>query len=517
MVKKVIVCVSAAFFAIAFLACSSKPDPKEEKLHLISLDNDWTQITKGEPFPWKEMDGFFQSDSHPYGFDRHPKPKLGSREDSVVYVSVLKGDSGKVALKINQDYGSALSQLYDYYICEPAYPYNAISSIDTSEYVFAPKDSVETIALCRTSEGRAEKVQELHMHSYSWKEYDFYVYIMGNEKAINDRDQMANSNEFWDFFDKAYGQAIVKHGNTYGEFVSAGAVKIKNSPDAAEESVNRHYILSRANGKYDPKDSCMLGDILEINEKIISRTAGGGTKRNLIQVAYPAKRFWPLTFDGNNNIQICGEPTDSPVGRVLELEPIADPKCPATAKASVTRDINRGIWRLRYKNGREEDATTSNVDAKCMVFADTALSDKIGESPGAAAITWTWSPKASVVFLPWNGNLTAKLALHELGHTMGLDDLKEDSLSVQIEYLYGFPISNIDSEEDNLMHENLDSKAYKLRKRGIFPKDTTKPGKEYQWDCFHNKGPEFCAMPTRDPDFLEQFYNDYEHRELYFR
>jgi len=499
MVKKIVVCVSVFFLAIFFSACSSSKytGPKEELLNLVSLDHDWTQSTKGETFPWDDMDGFFPSNDHPYGFDRHPNPEVG--EDSIVHVSVLNGDYGKITLKINQDFGSS-SRLYDYYICESAYPYGTIAIIDNSKkefsYTITAKDKEKKLALCRESETGIQKVQELNIHPYEWNNnYDFYVYIMGDKNNSSARHQLLNSTNFWNFFDSVYSQAVVKHRNLFGEFVH----------------VDRGYIMTRA--EYDSfyEDGGLIGVagcpkgggfVSETIDEIVFKTKSEGHKRNIIQVGYPTKRFWPLIVDEKTGyIRICGKPASDQDPTLnssqfnLELETLSASTCLPT-EASVIRDENRKVWKLRYKDGRpEEDATINNIKPNCMVFAEVNLGNYVADSPGGK-----YDGKTYVAVLPWLGDFTAKMALHELGHAMGLEEI------------IGFFSSYMgyNDEGSSIMDQDGSAKFLNLRKRGLVTKYSVNyfpfcshgtPGimcMEQQWDCLHKvKGA--CVDPFLDP------------------
>jgi hypothetical protein len=502
MVKKIIVCVLVVFFADSFLACSCNlfakcsseevKKPKDEPLNLVTLDHDaWTQVTDGKPFQWKNEDGFFPNENHIYGFDRHTEPKSGSSEDSIVYISVLKGDSVTVTLKINQEYGSSLKH-YDYYICKHTQLDKSIGYIDTSktklQYTFTPKDSVEIIALCKKSDVGYQKVQELHINSYNWKTYDFYVYILGDEKNMSERHQLLNSIKFWSLYDSVFGQAIVKYGKLQGEF----------------KTIDRGYILTIAENKN--KSTCGYYDFINYMDigkafrYVYDNAKAGGQRRNIIQIGYPTKRFWPLMYDENSNIQICGEfdpsldPTLNPNQFDLELEILPDSKC-SKAEVSIIRDKNINVWKLKYKDGRpDEIATKNNIKKDCMVFADARLGDYVGEVKGVLAIT---EPRliASIVIQPWLDSATTKTALHELGHTMGLFDLLQEPPSYNNE-------SN--NEQNNVMIQGGPTKSLHLRKRGIMTIDVTyfgitnKGGLEYQWDCLH-KEPKACKMSILDP------------------
>ncbi|MCL2281691.1 MAG: hypothetical protein FWC26_00045 [Fibromonadales bacterium] len=446
-------------------------------MNLVSLDHDWTQITENESFPWEEMDGFFQNPYHPYGFDRHPTPRENSL-DSIVYISVLDGGDGIVDLKLGQDYGSSFG-LYNSYICDPntldtivkigyfsgkfTYTYNFTASV-------AENDSMK-IALCRESRVGLQKVQELQIHPYKWKDvYDFYVYILGDKTDTSARHQLLSSTNFWEYYNHAFKQVAIKHGKILGEH-------------AHHDKGYVHVIVEGARER-----GCIVNDDID---KAFLEMIIGLWKSSIIQIGYPTKRIWPLKIDTDNNniIKLCGDPVsaqDPTLNTVkLELEPTfaLDPKCPATiAKASVFWN-DSGYWKLKYEDNRpEEIATGNNVNPNCVVFADADLGVYAGfDELGLTDPRWA-NGTISIIILPWNDDLTANVALHELGHAMGLYDLGEYGLSVLDQSLKVF------YDEENLMHGTNASHGYKLRKRGIIiqsdnPNETRR---EYQWDCLHS-------------------------------
>jgi len=506
-VKKIIVCVLVTFFEVLFLACSSSDKnkflgPKEEPLNLVNLDHDWTQITNTASFDWEKMDGFFPSDDYPYGFDRHPAPEKDSL-DNIVYISVLNDDSGVVTLKINQDFGSLL-KLYDYFICDPEspYPYRHIASIDTSEkelqYPFtasiAADGNVKYVALCKESTTGSQIVQRLHIHPYKLKnDYDFYVYTIGDPTDSSARHQLLRSTNFWNFFNSVYSQAVVEHGSLFGEFIS----------------VDRDYIISRARYDHFIGEVCNSGGglVSETIDNIYLKVLKGGHRRNVIQVGYPTKRFWPLTSDANGNIQICGkpspdqDPTLNPSKFNLELETRSTSTC-LPPKASVILDEKRKVWKLIYKDGRpEEDATITNINHSCMVFAEANLGNYVADfSLFAGASAASHDIGVSLAIVPWLGDSTAKTALHLLGQGMGLANI------------IGFPwyTEHREDERTGIMNINGSAKFLNLRQRAMVTGDSAKYFgckhralngticMEQQWDCLHKMN-EACARSSRDP------------------
>jgi hypothetical protein len=496
--KKVFACVFAIFFANLFLACSIKPD--KTPLNLVSLGDNWTQDTKGNAFKWEDVDGFFPNrEQHPYGFDRHTRPGSNSL-DSIVYASVLDGDYGYATLKINYAPEGSPEVSYDYFICDPTKEsLDTIAIIDNfndkQTYRFtasiAEDGSVKKVALCKRGRVGTQIVQELHIHPYRLKDdYNFYVYILGEPTDPSDRHQLLRSEEFWDLFDQTFSQAVVKRDNLFGRY----------------RTVDRGYIMTRAHGNY--RGCLSYSAIREASNFLRSNAENGGPRRSIIQVGYPTKRFWPLTFDARGYIQICGtpdkddrqDPTINPAEFSLELETLPGTRCLVNQNTSVTWDARRRLW---YKNNNpNEIATTRNTDPNCMVFADNHLGDYVGEVGRAFAVMRTYQDlsvifqpfpltftfllsSSSIVIQPWMGVNTTKTALHELGHTMGLADI-----------LIGSPSYHEDnSEENNLMIQGGPIKSLHLRKRAI---KTIHDNLESQWDCLH-KVSGACTRPNLDP------------------
>ncbi|MDR3001627.1 MAG: hypothetical protein LBU89_10210 [Fibromonadaceae bacterium] len=506
MIKKFFSFVVFFVFLSCFFSACSNPKPDKTPLNLVSLGDNWTQVTEGRPFRWDDVDGFFPNrEQHPYGFDRHTVPGSNSL-DSIVYASVLDGDYGYAALKINYAPEGSPEVSYGYFICDPTKEsLDTIAIIDNSSdkqtYKFTASivenGSVKKVALCRISEVGTQIAQELHIYPYKLKDdYSFYVYILGDEKDPSDRHQFMRSEEFWSIFDQTFSQAVVKRDSLFGRY----------------RTVDRGYIMTRAHGTYD--GNCVNHSVINGAVSYLRSNAEKGPRRNFIQVGYPTKRFWPLISDGGGYIQICGtpykdeenpsfnqDPTINPARFSLELETLPGTKCSVNQNTSVTWDARRRLW---YKNNNPDDiVTVRNTDPNCVVFADNHLGDYVGEVGTSAAIAMSrknlsvtfrlWPLTlvfslypSSVVIQPWLEELTAKTALHELGHTMGLADILRVSPSYN-------GIGN--SEENNLMVQGSSLKSLHLRKRAI---ETIRGNLEYQWDCLHNVNGT-CERPGRDP------------------
>jgi hypothetical protein len=101
-----------------------------------------------------------------------------------------------------------------------------------------------------------------------------------------------------------------------------------------------------------------------------------------------------------------------------------------------------------------------------------------------------WGNGIAFVILPWHGEDTKRIANHELGHTMGLGDVRTD--------LQGTGDDNPKSEQGDIMFYKTQV-GYKLRQRAMEIADTVKMsgnikpppmGYENQWDCLQRKSPE---------------------------
>lgn len=470
MVRKIIAFVSVVFFAALFLACSSNP-PKPE---------DWPSNAKETNIP-KDYDkiGFFQHPEHTYGFDRHPDPKNGI--GVVAHVSTFKETDAIVTARVSDELD------YDYFICNQNK--ERIKSIGStkSDYRYAiptgdfkAGDGIQ-VALCRERKGKTQKLQELYVHPYDWKEYDFGAYILGDETTDMSK-LLVHDPKFWVSVDSTFAQAVVRHR--------------EGGLDEKFTSNNKGYVLMRANGNYygcDYYDSDIDMVVREIvNDKKAKR-------KNIIQINYPTRRFWPLKSedeeDDESEVKICGKPIDKAEAfndLRLELSPDPEDHCP-TSVGNVKVFNKDGIWKLDYGN-RIEDAIKENADPRCFVFAETKTGTYFGDSDDDNAVAFTsyirdyfrGDVTHSIAVLPATAYNAKRSAIHELGHTIGLSDV------------YDIPLACItpnkdkgtrnemytvckENEENNLMFFTVGSEKYKLRKRSI--KTANEPGYENQWEC----------------------------------
>jgi hypothetical protein len=500
MVKKVIVCVFAVFFAALFLACSGKVSPEYKIVKPVHLNTKWTELPKGESFPWEDSDGFFPDKEHSYGFDRHTKPN--NKEDSIVHASVVQKGSvlvslkdkdiiqnkdGFVKLKINQNYGGdQLSVKYNYYICDPAssYPYDTIAVIDNSEneqtYRFTDyEEDVKRIAICRESESGIQLVQELHIHTYPWKEYDFLPVYYSNGGKPEEKNALIASYEFWESAREIYGQALVAP-----------------SIEKVLEIKKKDHLYTRVRGTYSTNyssdDYCKPGGdihnaIIGMHEEAIGN---GLPKRLVFQLSLPTRRFWSLRANNLNNIVICGSPDEMPSkDSDYAIVPLSN-DCPVPNKFIRWKSSDNRLYLVSYDSIHEElvPATAINLDFSCAGMAERRDYNReyyVGEMSVDLLAETTfgkYTSGISLTILPWSGNSTNLIASRELGKIMGLGYVHTD--------LPWIGDDNPNSEQNNIMFHRFQLGGHKLRQR-VVPVSNyfydTGIGYENQWDCLQRK------------------------------
>jgi hypothetical protein len=425
-------------------------------------------------------EGFQKHDDYPYGFDS---------DGGIVHISIPTSQIGFTGyVKVITD--KELAEDYEYYYCDPD------SWEEHLDIGYIPADKMQEhkleianltpqrIALCRNKHDEMElvKVQELHIHRYLWKNHDFYVYTFGNaptwQYEFLDRDR----NAFWKEFDAVYNQAVVRYGDVAND---------KSQPIYLSNA-KRSYILSRARGNnYDDyaydNVKCAEGDI----GKAINEMEGKALpkKSAVIQVDSPVKRFWPLRINGNK-IEICGKPDIDQEPKlnttlVLELLPNTpfNLDCPNRIAHGITVRWYANAWYLASSDGDMELATVYNAHPGCAVFAERNAKSlgqdqdigEISKGKGAEAVRLS-GKKVTTVVLPWQGSLevTKTIAIHELGHTMGLDDVNLNT---------------------NLMHYANRGTSRLLQKRSV--SSFVNGRQENQWDCLQALNFSInCASPN---------------------
>jgi hypothetical protein len=508
MVKKIIAWVSVVFFTTLFLACSKKPPPPEYKLvKPVHINIKWTELPEGESFPWEDSDGFFPNEEHFYGFDRHTKPI--KKEDSIVYVSVvqkgsiltslekkdtIKSKDGFVTLKINQDYGGdQLPVEYHYYICDPTspYPYKMIEDIDNSKnkqsYKFTDYEEVKKIAICKESEGMVQIIQELHIHTYPWKKYDFLPVYYSNGGSPDEKNALVASYEFWESSRDIYKQALV-------------APTIKD----IIEMKNKKYLYTRMRGTYivsNPYDInyCSLGgDIFNANFAIQKEVTNRGLpNRAILQLNLPTRRFWSLKRSSSgNDIVICGSPEEMPSYDVdYVIIPLNESNelndgCDVPNNKYIRRNGSDGKLYLVSYNNTFVPATMKDLNPRCVGMAEPKNYEReyyVGEMSYGLYVETTLinkGPRISLTILPWSGEFTSLVANRELGKAMGLEYMDMD--------LSGIGDDNPNSEQNNIMLFHLQLGGYKLRQRSVPVMDLSPTGMGYekQWDCLQRISPQ---------------------------
>jgi hypothetical protein len=426
----------------------------------------------------KIVEGFRKHTNHLYGFDSG---------GGIVHISLPRDQTGYVEVITDK----VQAEDHDYYYCNPdsweqLLNLDHIPANEKQEHRLEITPSTpQRIALCREKFDKMiiSRVQELQIHRYEWKNYDFYVYTFGNSPVPQyeflDRDRIT----FWREFNSTYNQAIVGYSQ----------VVTNRSRPVYLFNAKRSYILSRARGNYDDV-KCTEGDIVEaINDM---EENASPSKNAVIQVDSPVKRFWPLKKSNHylDKIEICGNPDlDQDPTRlqnttlVLELLPNTPPNldCPSWIMHGTTVRwyALENAWYLVYNNGEVELATIDNAHPECAVFAEKntrALGQEqyIGEISKGRGAEATRKPnkKVTTVILPWQGDLNATktVAFHELGHTMGLDDI---NLST------------------NLMHHANKGTNRLLQKRVV--NSYINGRQEYQWECLQEINFNInCASPN---------------------
>jgi hypothetical protein len=502
---------------VLFISCSVSNNGNDS-----SGRNNFTQIRydDGTPLEWPAnypKEGFQLHKDHKYGFDISPNYPYyinninrTTKEDSIANVSIPKGEIGYV--NVFTDSGFAVID-YNYYYCDPdsyidlSGYYEYINSKETQEHTLRIGES--KIALCKSFEGNVEKIQDLYMHGYNWKsDYNFHTYILGDKNSKDSRHNLIRTDAFWDEFNKTYGQAIVKHGNIRNEYINVDKITEDNY---VVETHEIKYILTRARGNYPSYLNCARGDIDMLMDEIdYDVNYRNHEKRVMVQLGYPAKRFWPLQAN-NGRIELCGTPDfyhgDPRNGAAikLKLEPLNVDRCSDEWSWDASVIWEGGTWKLDYGSETpREIATTNNVNPNCAVFMDDTTPDEIRyieEIPLGKAAVARDKGRYTIAILPWLGNMTTRTAIHELGHTMGLTDVNDSYLSNRI---------TDETMEGNLMHSSNTRKGYRLRYRGMVPSEPEEQnmscsnkaadGKclELQWDCLH-KERGACLMPNLDP------------------
>jgi hypothetical protein len=504
MIRNFVICINVIFFAFSFLACMRDPPPPEDvEGNLIHIDSKWSELPKGESFPWDDTDGFYPHKDNPYGFDRHTKPRAGSsnRGDSIVHASIASrsisikfykdevkvttNEDGVATLKINKLGG--LTTEYEYYICNPDSP-DTTERIDKSktEQIYKFTNDMEKTALCRKDKNDGIKImQELHIHTYDWKGYSFLPVYYGTG-TNNERNALVISYEFWESVSDVYKQALIvpSIGNTL--------INIKN----------RNFINARVRGTYP--DDCSEGDIkntrLEIYENINKNNL---PKRVIFQLGLPTKRFWPLKLANDNiNIAICGNPETEPEkDREYDMVGISQLKSDCIYYSGATILWNSGDNKFYFKFSGEQPmlATKSlmdtlKLDIKCLGMAET-FPETLGRqyveeirSNAMATTIMDYEKDIAFIILPWHGDDTKWIANHEMGHAMGLGDVHTD--------LPNTGTDNLKSEQGSLMFHKMQT-GHKLRQRGMPIKDNKDTfgifpdiGRENQWDCLQRTSPE---------------------------
>lgn len=494
-----------------------------------ALDSSQTGFDDGTPHEWPEeypKEGFQSHAEHKYGFDFSPNyPKVKNGEDGIAHISIPIGGTGYVTVFI--DSVEAIDN--EYYYCDPDnhniridMRNHFLGKISTTSYIFIPNDLLghtqehalkidnsieEKIALCKESSDEVPvKVHELRTYRYELKkDYNFSTYIWGDEWNGSLRHQLINAPGFWDEFNKTYRQAVVEHGGISKNWAEPLYWEVYENGEYTD--VLKEYILTRARAMVNYPSHCAKGELDRFMDTVEANKGYKGEKRVIVQLGYPVKRFWPLQKGSSNKIEICGPSSfysenDPKKNSSLRLEPFNGKGCEEEEvwDVPVAWSSTQQAWILDFGNDVKRIATTSDIKKpECAIFVDTTSqtsAEYIEEITGNKNVAQAKDKgKATIIILPWLGEKTARAAIHELGHAMGLTDVDDARLSNSI---------TNDSKEGNLMHSSDERKGFKLRKRGMHPSDPRDCASkgvncvEHQWDCLHKKD-NACLVPNLDP------------------
>lgn len=446
-----------------FIACSSNPSPENDPkgFEFVDADFSWPVIpsTETDAFSWT-ITGFLPYDEHPYGFDKHPKPKKYEPEDSTVHISIFENADGGIVNAFVDPlvYGSSTG--YKYGLCDlkskKLLRELQLDNKGNDEYMFYGKESgsIDSIGLCK----KLENSNKDNYIIYEKLKIPHLAYILQNIpqdiKLLKD----------------ASNQTVDSTAR------SANFLKIHviNADSSCYESI---------------KD-----DIDVAVERIRSFSQENNISRTILSITWPTRKIWSLKYDDDGFVQLCGTPTDSPES-ASEVQLVAGIDSVEYTPYVVRK---KGDYWIALKKGAnnetiEDTLTNENVDVGQMVFIESSrsypvdnpyLGPHLSSSTAKAVTTFiekenkksSFDYDFAYILLPWRNERTGRILLHEMGHAFGLIDL-EDNLT-----------NDDKSNQGNLMHWNDDRNGVLLRNRPINAKyiDATT---EQQWDCLHRINP----------------------------
>ena len=520
MVRFILLSLALCFF----IACSSKPSPEKDPkgFEFVDADFSWPVIpsTETDAFSWT-ITGFLPHDEHPYGFDKHPKPKKYEPEDSTVHISIFENaDGGIVNVFVDPlVYGSSTG--YKYGLCDlkskKLLRELQLDNKGNDEYIFCGKESgsIDFIGLCKKLENSNKDnyiiYEKLKIHSYAPLQKEIALYLLGNGKKPSD---FIQSTQFWEnAVPEVYNRNIHYPHLAYilqniPQSITLRKDESNQTIDSTARSANflKIHVLNADSSCYES----IKDDIDVAVERIRSFSQENNISRTILSITWPTRKIWSLKYDDDGFVQLCGTPTDSPES-ASEVQLVA-----GIDNVEYTPYVVRkkGDYWIALKKGAnnetiEDTLTNENVDVGQMVFIESSrsypvdnpyLGPHLSSSTAKAVTTFiekenkksSFDYDFAYILLPWRNERTGRVLLHEMGHAFGLIDL-EDNLT-----------NDDQSNQGNLMHWNDDRNGVLLRNRPINAKyiDATT---EQQWDCLHRINPiKNCA----DSSILQFTYGE---------
>jgi len=500
--------VKIILILLVMLVCiscsSSKPSPEEDSkgsIKFINVNIKWENLPQGTPFLWNQMDGFFSSNDHKYGFDKHTNPR--NKEDSVVHISVAKNDDWAVDVKIDRTLANAGYEYSLHYLQT-----KDSSNISDSKTLKRKADaSLEKITLNRKSGYGSSNIQELWIHPYERKIYNFTAAYFKKDDD-DETNKLVFSREFWTGFNNTYQKAIVSYNSLSVYELKLMQIDYDTNGNVVKDKYPKNYLLTRVRDKDGDTLKCrdIIGDISLMHKSLLIEMEKNPNfpRRAIIQLGLPTKKFWALQKknDERGSIDICGNPEEQP-SKTQQYDVLSIAENCRVPKATMSWNNRENIWYMEW-GGVSKPATGSDIPPNCAVMAEKSIyplgSQYVGEFGGSNTRASTWFSKvkekstSAVVILPWYGfDSTGWVAYHELGHTMGLSDVED--------------LPNLDKTSDQgnqMFHSIHTGSILRYRNMNAIDKQIYPPNyferKESQWDCLHRlpSSDPACADPSKD-------------------
>lgn len=505
------------------IGCSGKPSPEIDPpgFEFIDANLSWPVIpnTETEGFSWTTA-GFLPHEEHPYGFDKHPKPKQHVPEDSIVHIAVLANAEGIVNTFVDPlVYESSTGYVYGLCDLESRKLIRELQpdSKGNDEYIFYGSDAgnADSIGLCRKLESSNEDgyiiYEKLKIHSYGPSQKEIALFVLGNGKNVSD---FVQSTQFWEnAVPKVYNKNIHYPHLAYiyqsiPQNVDLYKDETGNVIDSTTRSTNylKIHVLNTDSSCYES----IKDDIDNAVEDIRNFSQDKNISRTILSLTWPTRKIWTLKYDDNGFVQLCGAPSDSPEN-ASEIQLIAAINGIEYTPYFVHKKGNYWVALKKGENNQniEDTLTMENLNIEQMVFIESGHSQPVDNpylgyhlsSSTAKAVTIFVEKNNSdspydydfaYILLPWRNEQTGRTLLHEMGHAFGLIDVN-DTLT-----------HDSNSNQGNLMHWSDDRKGVALRNR---PMDARRidAATERQWDCLHRiNSPKNCG----DPSILQFNYGE---------